>query len=136
MELSIKKRNAGNKSATKHLRHVKQIPAVMYAAGKPNENIVVDEGEFQACLRKIKPDHLSTTVFHLNLEGKKVKALVKDIQYHRISYQIEHLDFQLLDDAKEVQVNVPIFCAGAMNCMGIKLGGHRPKCPLWVAGSV
>lgn len=123
MKLRIKKRNADRKSETKNIRNLKQIPAVVYAAGMPNENIIVDEAEFQAILRTLKEGHLSTAIFELKSDERTVKAIVKDIQYHRTSYRIEHLDFLVLDDKKVINLNVPIVCFGMVDCVGMKLGG-------------
>lgn len=122
MELTIYKRTAA-KSDKKKLRLQKDIPAVLYGKGMENENIYVKGSEFDEILRKIKKGSLPTIVFSLK-EGKhKHKAIIKDIQYHRTTYNIEHIDFLVLDDKVPVCVNVPIDYTGVNDCPGIKLGG-------------
>jgi len=68
---------------------------------------------FAAVLRSIKPSMLATTIFDLSLNGKMEKAIVKDIQYDRISYRVIHLDFEALSADTTVNLNVPVICTGS-----------------------
>ncbi|NGX42733.1 MAG: 50S ribosomal protein L25 [Chlamydiae bacterium] len=124
MKLNIYHRTVERKSDVKKFRREGKIPAVLYVRGKPSEAIVVDTAEFEKVMRDLEQGRLSTTKFTLVSEdGKKRIGIVKDIQYHITSYEVIHLDFEeLLDDVK-VNVNVPIVCTGAADCVGIKLGG-------------
>lgn len=124
MELKVIKREAQKKSQAGQLRREAKIPAIVYHGNNPGETIAVDDAEFQAILRSIKPGHLSTTQFTLTKEdGAKAKAIVKEIQYHPTTYKIQHLDFQELKDDMFVNLNVPVVYKGAADCVGIKLGG-------------
>jgi large subunit ribosomal protein L25 len=124
MKLTVKERASERKSDAKKIRRAGDIPAVVYAAGQASETVMVAGEEFRAALRKITQGMLPTTVFELTRSsGAPVKALVKDIQYHRTSYQIVHLDFQVLLDNQPVHVKIPVECVGQAECAGIKLGG-------------
>ncbi len=123
MNLTAKKRAEETKGATKGARREGKIPAVCYAPGGEAQSIEIDETEFGAALRQIQSGRLATTVFSLELDGKKSKALVKEIQYDKTTYQVIHLDFQELKDDATVKVKVPIECIGVAECVGIKLGG-------------
>jgi large subunit ribosomal protein L25 len=123
MELSIFKREADKKSETKRIRLEDGIPAVLYFAGKKNENIFVKKSEFNKILRDIKNDRLSVTVFTLKDGNKKQKAVVKEIQYHYTTYEVSHLDFMVLDEKSPISVKVPIEYKGIDDCVGVKLGG-------------
>ncbi len=122
-KLTVFQRKDLKKGATNTIRREGNVPAVLYSAGQANENIYVKGDELQAILRSMKSGLLSTTVFELH-DGKKMhKALVKEVQYHKVSYAIEHIDFVLLNDQREVTLNVPIQVLGAADSPGIKLGG-------------
>ncbi|NGX37022.1 MAG: 50S ribosomal protein L25 [Chlamydiae bacterium] len=123
MKLTAKKRVGETKGATKQARRDGSIPAVFYSPGKPGQSIEIDTAQFEAALRSIKQGYLSTTVFSLDLDEKKTKALVKDVQYDRTTYRVIHLDFMELVDDTPVTVLVPIECVGQEECAGIKLGG-------------
>ena len=124
MKLNVEKRAGDKKSESKRLRREGNIPAVVYVRGKESETITVNGVEFTALLRNVVPGRLSTTVFEL-AEGKSKsrKAILKDIQYNPVNYNVIHLDFEdLVEDAK-ISVNVPIELVGTVDCVGVKLGG-------------
>ncbi|MFQ5729539.1 MAG: 50S ribosomal protein L25/general stress protein Ctc [Waddliaceae bacterium] len=124
MKLNIYNRISGRKGDTKRSRREGKIPAVLYVRSKPSETILVDSAAFGAILRHVEPGRLATTKITLvNEEGKERIALVKDIQYRTTIYDVIHLDFEELFDEVKVKVNVPIICTGAVDCVGIKLGG-------------
>lgn len=124
MELTFKKRLGKNKSELTQLRRNDSIPAIIYSKGNPEgEKVAVSNTEFKTALRRTKSGCLSTKVFTLKGEGATRRVLVKDIQYHRTTYDVLHLDFEELKDDQLVKVNVPIQCIGVLECPGIKLGG-------------
>lgn len=123
MKLDVSKREKKAKSNLSQLRYEGNIPGILYSPGKENVSIIVDGKTFQAAMRHILKGHLPTTVFEFELEGKKVKAVVKEIQYHPTTYNILHLDLLALDDKTQVTVNVPVEFTGVAECVGIKLGG-------------
>ncbi|MGD0664781.1 MAG: 50S ribosomal protein L25/general stress protein Ctc [Rhabdochlamydiaceae bacterium] len=116
-------RTSTKKSDTKQIRREGKIPAILYSAGQPNQQLIVNKDEMGAILRQMKPGHLGTTVFHLNLDGKNRKAIIKDIQYQLTTYEISHIDFEELFEDVPVSVKVPIQCIGVAECSGVKLGG-------------
>jgi large subunit ribosomal protein L25 len=124
MKLSIYERSNKSKACLKKIRSDDNIPAILYCKGEASQTVFVKRKEFYDVLRHVDKKQLSTTVFEMTDEGgKKFKAIVKDIQYNIISYDVLHLDFlKLLDDTK-VNVKIPIMISGAMECAGIKLGG-------------
>lgn len=123
MKLSVTKRTAGKKGEINRLRREGNIPAIIYGHNEPGIAVSLKAEEIQSILRNLKAGLLATTIFELELEGKKVKAIVKDIQYHVASYDVLHIDFALLKDDQPVTVNVPIQVIGAADCAGVKQGG-------------
>jgi large subunit ribosomal protein L25 len=119
MQLTVSKRE----EKPKKLRRNSKIPAVLYGAGKENEHLVVDRAEYEAHLRKLKEGEVLTTVFELKLENEIVKAVIKDVPYHRTTYKIEHIDFLRLSDDVKVKLRVPIRFTGSSDCVGVKSGG-------------
>lgn len=123
MKLKITKRSKASKSVVNTIRREGDIPAILYSKGQKGEEIALNGEAFKAVLRAIQPGCLSTTVFELEGEKSKVKAILKDIQYQPTTYNVWHLDFEELIDDVPVNVKVPIQCVGAAECQGIKLGG-------------
>lgn len=123
MKLVVQKRTSGKKGENNKLRREGNIPAIMYGLNKPGVPVQVKADEVKAILRNMKPGLLSTTVFELTEDGKKHKAIIKEIQYHVASYEVEHIDFALVSEDHPVTVNVPIQMVGVADCVGVKLGG-------------
>lgn len=124
MELSISPRNEHKKSQTRSIRRQGDIPAVIYSSHSQVNSVSVDGAQFLAALRVIKKGHLPNTVFKLKDEnGKSILAIVKDIQYHKVNYNVLHLDFLELSEAAPVTLNIPVEMAGQADCVGVKAGG-------------
>ena len=127
MKLKVLKREHGTKGQISTLLQEGRIPAILYVKDQENLVISIDRGEFEGVLRAIRKGFLSTTVFEIEVDGKKRKALVKDIQYHKTTYNVIHLDFQEIYDNVRLNVSIPLEFTGVADCVGIKLGGFlRP----------
>lgn len=123
MKLKMYKREGSKKSDLSQVRRAGNIPAVLYSAGNPSENITIDGVELKAALRAITPGQLSTTLFTLVNEKTEVSVIVKEIQYFPTSYDIRHVDLLATKPNQLVRVRVPINYVGVADCQGIKLGG-------------
>jgi len=121
--LNAQVRSAKSKGEVKGLRRNKKIPAVLYGRAGENQSVAVDLAAFESVLRKIPKGGLSTTRFELDIEGKKQPAILKEVQYSRVGYNVLHLDFESLRDDSRVNLNVPVRIKGEMDCVGIKVGG-------------
>ncbi len=123
MKLSYFSRTVGKKGEVNKLRREGSIPAVIYGLDQPVQPIFIKKDEMETFLRQMKPGLLATSVFELHDGHKAHKAIIKEVQYHRSTYAIEHIDFALVNDKVPVTVNVPIQIAGLGDCVGVKLGG-------------
>jgi large subunit ribosomal protein L25 len=124
VEIHIKKRTGATKGETGRLRADGMVPAVIYAHGKTAENICLNAVAFDTVLRNLQSGFLPTTIFSLvGEDGKKRRAIIKDIQYQVTTYKVIHLDFLELQDKVMVEFNVPVECLGQTDCVGVKAGG-------------
>ena len=60
-------------------------------------------------------------VVDLVIDGKKVNAIMKDIQFHPVKDTILHVDFYQIDEAKPIVMEVPVQMEGLAE--GVKAGG-------------
>jgi large subunit ribosomal protein L25 len=121
--LTANERTSQKKSTIKQIRREGNIPAVLYGPNKEAHSIWVDGTAFSAILRNMKTGHLPTTRFSLDLNGRKVEAVIKDIQYQITTYTVSHLDFVELTNDTPISIKVPILCTGVADCVGIKQNG-------------
>jgi large subunit ribosomal protein L25 len=103
------------KSETNSLRKEGKIPCVIYGTGETlhfaTEPLSVRDLIYTNEFRKAK----------VQLDGKDVECIVKDVQYHPVSDSIVHIDFQALVSGKSVKVNLPLKLQGVSD--GQKVGG-------------
>lgn len=123
MKFSIQKRTTGKKGETNRIRREGSIPCILYGFQKAGEPVYIKGEDVQTVLRNMQSGLLSTTVFELNDGHIKHKAIIKEIQYHPVSYAVLHIDFALLSDERPITLNVPIELVGTADCAGVKLGG-------------
>ena len=108
------RQNVGKRDA-KGLRYEGQVPAVLYG-GTTQTHLSVSAADLKAVL--YTPD---VVIVELNFEGKTVRAIVQDAQFHPLTDLVTHIDFLELFDDKEVSLNIPIKLTGTSP--GVKMGG-------------
>jgi large subunit ribosomal protein L25 len=84
------------------------VPAVVYGHGK-NINITLNLHDFTQLMKKMHSEH---AVLTLDAEGEVVNVLIKEIQRHRATHNIQHVDFVVVDLDEIVTVSVPIITIG------------------------
>jgi len=109
------KRESVGKKATKALRNAGQVPCVLYGGGEPL-HFTADEIAFKNLV--YTPD-VHTVVLDLN--GKKIDAVLQDIQFHPVTDAILHMDFYEVLEGKEITMEIPIHTKGIAR--GVKNGG-------------
>ena len=108
------RQNVGKRDA-KELRYQGQVPAVLYG-GSTQTHLSVSAADLKQVIYTA-----DVVIVELNIDGKTVKAIVQDAQFHPLTDLITHIDFLELFDDKEVSLNIPIKLTGTSP--GVKLGG-------------
>lgn len=108
------RQNVGKKDA-KALRDSEQVPCVLYGGS--------DQIHFSLKKNDAKGLVFTPDVFQaeLDIEGKKAKAIVKDVQLHPVTDEILHMDFMEIIDGKPVRVKLPVRLEGSSR--GVMAGG-------------
>jgi large subunit ribosomal protein L25 len=108
-------RESVGKVATKALRNAGQVPCVIYGGDKPLHFSAVEI----AFKKLVYTPHVYTAM--IELDGKKIPAILQDIQFHPVTDKILHIDFYQLFDDKEVTMNIPVVLNGS--APGVLNGG-------------
>jgi large subunit ribosomal protein L25 len=114
-ELNGELRSDFGKKANKALRKVELVPCELYGGG---ENIHFSVTE-KAIMKSICTPNVY--IFKLNISGKQVDAVIREIQFHPVSDRILHADFFLVQDGKPVTVEIPVRLDGFAK--GVQAGG-------------
>lgn len=106
--------NVGKKDAS-DLRKKNQIPCVVYGSG--------EQISFTALENDLKKIVWNPNVYQIELDiaGKKVNTIMKDIQFHPVNDRVIHVDFLELIPNKAVKVKIPVRLTGTAE--GVKKGG-------------
>jgi large subunit ribosomal protein L25 len=104
-EITAESRADQGKGASRRLRRDGKVPAVVYGAGAPAENIQFDHLKLSLAARN---DWFASSILDLLVDGKRQKVLLRDLQKHPVKPQLLHLDFLRIDEAKPIRVYVSI----------------------------
>ena len=122
IEIKGSLRTETGKKATRDLRKNNSVPCVLYGLNKDENGnqvathfTVTNDG-----LRKlVYTPHIY--VVDLNIDGKIVTAIMKDIQFHPVTDNILHVDFLQIDESNPIVMEVPVKLEGLAE--GVKAGG-------------
>lgn len=107
MLLKATKREITGKQVSQ-LRRKKKLPAVLYGPNRGSTNITIDPLEF----KKLFKDVGYSKLFDLDLEGDKVKVLVKDLQANTLTDEFIHIDLYQVNMKKEITAEIPLTFVG------------------------
>jgi large subunit ribosomal protein L25 len=121
VNLNAEKREGIGSAESGRLRRAGKIPGVVYGASQDSYAVQVDGNTIKDILRNSASQQI---LVNLQIEGAKEAnklALIQDIQHHKISGDILHVDFNAVQEDSEIHARVPIELTG--DPIGIKQGG-------------
>ena len=109
-------RSETGKKSSRRLRSEGQVPAVIYGG---NETI-----HFYASPLELRGIVYTAEFMVANIElgDSTYKCILKDLQFHRLTDKVIHLDFLELVEGKKVIANIPLKFVGVSE--GVKAGGR------------
>lgn len=110
--------NVGTKDA-KELRRNGLVPCVIYG-GKEQIHFCAPEASFKPLL--YTPDALTVK---LDVGGKEYNTIMQEVQFHRVTDKLLHIDFLQILEGKPVTMQIPVKTTG--NSAGVKAGGKLVK---------
>ncbi|MXO50583.1 50S ribosomal protein L25/general stress protein Ctc [Qipengyuania gaetbuli] len=120
LTLPAEARERAGKGASRQLRREGRVPAVIYG-GKEEPTLI--HVEAKELVRQLNTGHFMNSIVEIELGGKKLKTLPKDVSLHPVNDRPEHVDFLRLTKGAKVEVNVPVVFANEEKSPGLKKGG-------------
>src|SRR3954466_10845893 len=119
-ELKVEVREGTGKGPAFQARSKGQIPAVIYGGKGEPENVAVDGRTLE---RHVEAGHFLTTLFMLDIAGKKTRVIPRDVQLDPVSDRPVHVDFMRLAEGATVRLEIPVHFHGQDTSPGLKKGG-------------
>ena len=97
-----------------------KIPGIIYGGKDAPQPILVKNNEL---LKIINNDGLFNSVVEVDLDGKVVNVVFKEVQKHPAKNIFTHIDLQRVVKGTKVNVVVPVVLKNQDKCYGVKIEG-------------
>ena len=120
LTLPAETRERAGKGASRALRREGRVPAVIYGG---NEEPVAIHVEEKLLVKQLGTGHFFNSIVEVEVGGKTVRTLPKDVAFHPVNDRPIHADFLRLSANSTVHVDVPVVFINEEASPGLKRGG-------------
>ena len=120
LTLPAEARERAGKGASRQLRREGRVPAVIYGGKEEPLMIHVEE---KLLMKQLMTGHFMNSVVMIDVGGKQIRTLPKDVAFHPVKDRPIHADFLRIAKGATVQVAVPVAFANEDASPGLKRGG-------------
>lgn len=120
LTLPAETRERAGKGASRALRRDGRVPAVIY--GGKDEPMMIHV-EAKELVRQLMTGHFMNSIVTLQVGGKEIRTLPKDVAFHPVNDRPVHVDFLRLSKNAKVDVAVPVVFINEEKSPGLKKGG-------------
>lgn len=118
-------RNDIGKGASRRLRRLQNlVPAIIYGGKKAPLSISLPHNKV---IRELEEESFYASVFTVEVDGKKQKVILKDLQRHPYKAQIMHMDLQRISATESITKMIPLHYLNEEESVGVKAGGAVSK---------
>jgi large subunit ribosomal protein L25 len=119
VEFKAEMRNLAGTGPARATRREGKIPATLYGLGK-EYNIALVEKDF---IKEYEKGNISSKVLNINLDGRVISVITREVQIHPVTDKPRHIDFQQIDPNKPVKVSLKVKILNENKSVAIKRGG-------------
>jgi large subunit ribosomal protein L25 len=120
LTLPAESRERAGKGASRALRREGRVPAVIYGGNEEPQPIHV---EAKLLNLQLGTGHFMNSIVMIEIGGKTVRTLPKDVAFHPVTSRPLHADFLRLAKDAKVEVFVPVIFVNEDASPGLKKGG-------------
>ena len=113
-------RNDMGKGASRRLRREGKFPAVLYGGADAPLSLSLDHNTM---VHNLENEAFYSHILTLEVDGKKQKAVLKDLQRHPAKPVLLHADFMRVSDKEKIKMHVPLHFINEDQAPGLKVGG-------------
>jgi large subunit ribosomal protein L25 len=119
-ELKATARPSVGKGAARAERRAGKVPGVIYGNNQPPLPISVEDKELR---QRILAGRFLTTIYDIELEGKKHRVIPRDFHLDPVRDFPIHVDFMRLGEGASIRISVPLHVVKSESSPGVKRGG-------------
>ena len=119
LTLSAEPRERAGKGASRALRREGRVPAVIYGGNEEPLGVHVEE---KLLVKQLGTGHFFNSIVEVEVGGKTVRTLPKDVAFHPVNDRPLHADFLRLSANSTVHVEVPVVFVNEAASPGLKRG--------------
>jgi large subunit ribosomal protein L25 len=119
-EISAQKREAQGTGASRRLRRLGRVPAIVYGGADAPVNIELDHKDL---LHNLRNEKFHASILTLTLNGSAQQVLLRAVNMHPFKLQVQHVDFQRVSKDKKIHMKVPLHFVNAEQSPGVKEQG-------------
>ncbi len=119
-ELQATVRDRAGKATARRIRREGGVPCVVYGGRGQPEMLTVD---YKSVWKHVQTGTFLSTVYMLDVNGKKTRVIPRDIQFDPVRDFVEHIDFMRISKTSLLEVEVPVMVINEERAPGLKRGG-------------
>ena len=111
------------KGASRRLRRLSdKVPGILYGGGIDPVPLSLAARELSKAMQE---EAFFSQILALSVGDKTQACVLRDLQRHPATDNVQHIDFLRIREDMPVQIHVPLHYINEDNCVGVKLGGGR-----------
>jgi len=111
-------RDVQGTGASRRLRHAGKIPAILYGSGKDTAMLTLNHNSLY---HNMEDESFHSSILTVEIDGKKEKAILRDVQMHAFKQLIMHIDLQRVSAKDKIHMNIPFHFTGGEEAPGVKV---------------
>ena len=119
-EIKASVRERSGTGGARAIRREKRVPGILYGDKAEPQTVAVDQNELIILIGRGK---FLSTLIELNVDGKKVRVIPREVQVDPVKDLPVHVDFQRVGPGASIRVNVPVRFVNEALSPGLKRGG-------------
>ena len=113
-------RSSKTKGDINNIRNSGMVPAIIYGGTEENKKISIDKKKLKNFIEK---ESFLSNIIALNIDGKSLSVLPREITYDPISDEPIHIDFLRIVKGAKIILQIPVKFINSDKSPGLKRGG-------------
>ncbi len=113
-------RSVQGKGASRRLRRAGKTPGIVYGGSAAPQDIELDHN---ALFHALKNEAFHASILNMKLDGTTQRVLLRDVQMHPFRMEVQHVDFQRVDENQKIHMRVPLHFVKEDVSPAVKLSG-------------